>query len=149
VPIRDAGPDDLPRLIALLDQLSLDGPREDVAHPEAYRSVFEAVLADPKQRILLLEDEGRLLGSVTLIIVPNLTHNGAPWAQVENVVVEADERGAGHGEALMRHAIEAAREAGCYKLVLTSSKRRSDAHRFYRRLGFEVTHEAFRYDLGA
>jgi GNAT superfamily N-acetyltransferase len=79
--------------------------------------------------------------------VPNLSHKGRPWAQVENVIVDASERGAGYGEQMMRFALDAAREAGCYKLVLTSNKQRDEAHRFYRRLGFRASHEGFRYGL--
>jgi GNAT superfamily N-acetyltransferase len=66
---------------------------------------------------------------------------------VEDVVVDAAMAGRGYGEALMQRAIELARAAGCYKLVLTSNKARTDAHRFYRRLGFKATHEGFRIDL--
>lgn len=147
--IRDATEEDLPRIVELLAQLSLEGPREDVGPPlpETYRKAFRDVLADAKQRQLVLEDGGRIVGLTTLIIVPNLSHQGRPWAQVENVVVDEERRSSGLGEHLMRHAIDLAREAGCYKLVLTSSKQRADAHRFYDRLGFRATHEGYRHDL--
>jgi len=147
--IRDATEDDLPRIVELLALLSLDEPREDLGPPlpEGYRRAFRDVLADAKQRQLVLEDGGRIVGLTTLIIVPNLSHQGRPWAQVENVVVDQEQRSAGFGEQLMRTAIDLAREAGCYKLVLTSNKGRADAHRFYSRLGFRATHEGFRFDL--
>ena len=45
------------------------------------------------------------------------------------------------------HAVELARQAGCYKVALTSNKLRDDAHRFYRRLGFIATHKGFRIEL--
>jgi GNAT superfamily N-acetyltransferase len=38
---------------------------------------------------------------------------------------------------MMEHARELAREAGCYKLALSSNQRRVQAHAFYERLGFE------------
>ena len=147
--IRDATEEDLPRIVELLAQLSVESPREDLGPPlpDAYRRAFRDVLADPKQRQLVLEDGGRIVGLTTLIIVPNLSHQGRPWAQVENVVVDQEQRSAGFGEQLMRTAIDLAREAGCYKLVLTSNKGRADAHRFYSRLGFRATHEGFRFDL--
>jgi GNAT superfamily N-acetyltransferase len=63
------------------------------------------------------------------------------------VVVDASARGAGYGELLLRYVIEEARRAGCYKLSLTSNKRRTDAHRFYQRLGFQATHEGYRVEL--
>ena len=74
---------------------------------------------------VVAEAGGRICGAATLIIVPNLTHQGRPYAIVENVVVDETQRGAGFGELLMRHAIEAARRAGCYKLSLTSNRRRA------------------------
>jgi GNAT superfamily N-acetyltransferase len=41
------------------------------------------------------------------------------------------------GRAMMAHAIEQCRKAGCYKLALSSNLKREDAHRFYESLGFE------------
>ena len=147
--IRDATEADLPRLVELLAQLSFDEQREKPGPPlpESYRSAFREARADPKQRQLVLEVNGRIIGSTVLIIVPNLSHQGRPWAIVENVIVDETVRGGGHGERLMRYALDAAREAGCYKLVLASNKQRSDAHRFYTRIGFRATHEGFRHEL--
>ncbi|MCH7685586.1 MAG: GNAT family N-acetyltransferase, partial [Planctomycetes bacterium] len=67
-----------------------------------------------------------------------------PLATVENVIVDEGERDAGYGRQLMRYAIAEAKAAGCYKIVLTSHKARTEAHRFYEGLGFESTHEAYR-----
>ena len=82
-----------------------------------------------------------------LVIVPNLGHDGAPYALIENVVVDEAARGAGHGERLLRYMIDEARAAGCYKVVLTSRKSRQDAHRFYERIGFERRARASRHTL--
>jgi len=48
---------------------------------------------------------------------------------------------------MMRWAIARCRERGCGLLQLTSNKQRPDAHRFYRRLGFEQSHEGFKMQL--
>ena len=148
--VRDATEADLPRIVELLAQLALDGrPREasDSILPETYRQAFQAVDADPRQRLLLIEAQGRVIGTATLIIIPNLSYRGRPYGIVENIVVDAAERGLGYGELLLRTAIDEARQAGCYKLSLTSNKRRKDAHRFYERVGFKATHEGYRADL--
>ena len=147
--VRAASKHDLPRLIELLAQLSLDEAREDLSrpHPSAYDAALQEVLADPRQTLLVAEEDGAVVGMACYIQVPNLSHVGRPYAFVEDVVVDAVMRGKGYGEALMQRAIELARTAGCYKLVLTSNKARTDAHRFYRRLGFKATHEGFRIDL--
>ncbi len=147
--IRGATRHDLPRLIELLAQLSLDEPREDLSwpRPAAYDIALREIRSDPNQELLVADLDGNVIGMALFVRIANLSHVGRPYAMVEDVVVDLTHRGQGYGEALMRRAVEVAREGGCYKLVLTSNKARSDAHRFYRRLGFEATHEGFRIDL--
>jgi GNAT superfamily N-acetyltransferase len=147
--VREANENDLPRLIELFAQLSPEDPHEDAGPPlpDAYVDVFRRIDADPNQHLLVLERFGNVIGSAVVIVVPNLTHIGTPYAIVENVVVDEPERGSGGGEALMRKTVEMARAAGCYKVALTSNKRRGGAHRFYHRLGFQASHEGFRLDL--
>ena len=145
--IRPARTEDLPVLVDMYQDLSLEGEsREEVSQPlpEAYGQAFQQIEADPRQRLLVAEAGGRIVATLVLIIVPNLTHVGRPWAVIENVVVAHGERDRGCGEILMRHAIDEARRAGCYRLSLTCNKRRTDASRFYERLGFVATHEGYR-----
>jgi GNAT superfamily N-acetyltransferase len=146
VTIREAVVDDLPRIVALLQQLSLDEPREQSEGPlpESYVTALRQIETDPRQRLLVVEAEGRVVATMLLMISPNLSHRGRPWALVDNVAVDKGSRRKGYGEALMRYAVEEARRAGCYKVSLTSDKQRADAHRFYRRLGFTASHEGFR-----
>jgi GNAT superfamily N-acetyltransferase len=59
------------------------------------------------------------------------------------MVVNEAHRSRGIGQALLDRAAELAQEAGCYKIMLGSNKKRSDAHRFYRKAGYEATHEGF------
>jgi GNAT superfamily N-acetyltransferase len=91
--------------------------------------------------------DGRPVGTVDLLVVENLTHGGQPWAIVENVVVDAAARRLGVGRALMAEAERLSREASCYKLQLLSHQRRTWAHEFYRRLGYEETARGFRLHL--
>lgn len=105
------------------------------------------MLADPRQKLVVAERDGRIIASAVSVLVPNVTHDGRPYAILENVVVDAAERGRGVGEALVRHLAEEARQEGCYKVALTSNKRRAGAHRFYTRIGFIATHEGFRIEF--
>ncbi|MDP9181055.1 MAG: GNAT family N-acetyltransferase [Chloroflexota bacterium] len=150
--IREAAEADLPQLVALLAQLAPDVPeREDASSPlpYEYHLVLRQIIETPGQHIFVLEERGKIVGTAALSVIPNVSHRGTPYATIENVVVDAKVRSKGYGELLMHHAIEEARRAGCYKVALTSNKRREDAHRFYERLGFRRTHEAFRLDLDA
>lgn len=142
--IRDATIDDLPTLVRLLGQLN---ETPSPAPTQRHVAAFAALTADSRQRLLVVEHDGVVVGTAAMIIVPNLGHNGTPFAIVENVVVEEAARGQRHGEALLRYIINEAQAAGCYKVVLTSRKHRKDAHRFYQRLGFDATSEGFRYTL--
>ena len=144
--IRRATEADLPRIVELLSQLSLGDDRDTPAEPlpESYRAALRQIEADPRQQLLVVEAEGHVVATGTLGIIPNLSYRGRPWAFVEGLVVDSSARGKGYGEALLRYAIEEARRAGCYKISLTSNKRRTEAHRFYQKLGFVATHEGFR-----
>lgn len=145
--IRTATEADLPPLIELMAQLRPDEPQaEDPSRTEDYARVFARMTAQG-QRVLVAEDDGRIAGALVLAIIENITKRGTPYAIIENVVVDEAARGRRLGEALIRHAVAEARKAGCYKVSLTSNKRRTEAHRFYERLGFVRTHEAFRINL--
>ena len=72
--------------------------------------------------------------------MPYLFNQGQQWAAVENVVVSRGYQGNGIGVLLMDKAQEICRSYGCSKIILSSNLVRHDAHRFYRRLGWRVTH---------
>ena len=148
--IRDAEERDLAAILGLYKQLAKTS--DGATRPENWermRPIFADVRAHP-QRLLVMELKGRIVGTLVLFIVPNLTHEGLPWAVVENVVIDESIRGAGYGLRLMEHGEAIAREAGCYKLQLTShSEREEIAHPFYEALGYETNARAFRKSFRA
>jgi GNAT superfamily N-acetyltransferase len=56
-------------------------------------------------------------------------------------------RGRGLGRAMMRWAIDRARDRGCRMVQLTTDKARAEAHRFYTSLGFVDSHTGFKLSL--
>ncbi len=142
VTIRDATADDLPQIVALISQLN-----EEWVFGEQHRRVFAEIQADARQRLIVVEDGGRIAATASIVVVPNLGRGGRPYAVIENVVVDEAARGGGVGSMMMRHLVDHARDAGCYKVSLTSRTFRTDAHRFYERLGFEPTSVGFRHTL--
>lgn len=56
---------------------------------------------------------------------------------VEDVIVDAKMRRQGIAEALMRYAIELARESGANGVALTSNPQREAANKLYQALGFQ------------
>jgi ribosomal protein S18 acetylase RimI-like enzyme len=81
------------------------------------------------------------------VFIPSLSRGGSKRALIEAVRVTSSLRGQNIGTALMRKAIEESRAAGCSVVQLTSDRRRTRAHLFYRRLGFEQSHIGFKLEL--
>jgi GNAT superfamily N-acetyltransferase len=140
---RDARDGDLPALIALYEQLA-ERPAARPCEGEAAREILAAIIADDSRRLVVAELDGALVGSADLVIALGLSHGGKPWAIVEHVIVADHVRRQGVGSELMRHLIDIAELAGCYKLQLLSGKQRIGAHGMYRNVGFEALAEGFR-----
>ncbi len=142
--VREATAADLPRVLELYGQLSL-GPDDYDRPPDpaGSREAFDAMGQTPGFHLLVAEEDGAVQGTLVLAVLPNFSYRNRPWAVIENVVVDEAHRNRGIGAALMEQAAAIAREAGCYKVVLTSNKKRPEAHKFYTRLGYIQTHEAF------
>ncbi|MEU4925062.1 GNAT family N-acetyltransferase [Streptomyces yokosukanensis] len=145
--IRRATVDDLPAIVAMLADDPLGSQRESPDDMAPYRAALERVDADPNQSLVVAVREDRVIGTLQLTIIPGLSHRGAVRALIEAVRIHADERGSGLGSQLIDWAIDASRQRGCLMVQLTSDKTRTDAHRFYERLGFSPTHEGFKLRL--
>jgi GNAT superfamily N-acetyltransferase len=142
VRVREATVEDLQALRALLR--GLHDPPSTISENHG---IWHRMLTDPNRTILLGERDGFAVGTADVLVVPNLTFDGSPWAVVENLIVHPEYRGIGTGTALMEAAVALAETAGCYKLQLASSMHRTRAHRFYDALGFERAAIGFRRHL--
>lgn len=151
VTIREARREDLETLVSLIHEGIVEGSVSDEDPgpplPRGYLDAFEAIEAHPSCRLMAVELDGRVVGTFSLAILPNFAHQGRPVAQIESVHVAAELRSHGIGEQMVRWAIEEARAAGCVRLQLTSNKKRTRAHDFYRRLGFVASHEGMKLAL--
>jgi GNAT superfamily N-acetyltransferase len=90
---------------------------------------------------------GAVVATCQLSFLPGLARGGAVRLQLEGVRVREDYRNEGLGRAMVEWAVGEARRRGCALVQLTSDKRRSDARRFYERLGFVASHEGFKVQL--
>ena len=143
---RDARRDDLPRIIALLTDDALGAGREK-APMLAYEQAFDTVAADGNNVLVVGELDGEVVASMQLTFIPTISRGGSTRMLVEAVRVDTRLRNQGLGSLLMAEAHRRGRERGCTLAQLTSDKRRSDAHRFYTRLGYAQSHEGFKLSL--
>jgi GNAT superfamily N-acetyltransferase len=149
VVIRDATQADLPAIVALYADDELGSARDAVSDPlaEGYGRAFAAMDADPRQRLIVAEVDRTVIATLQLIFLVGLTHGGAERAHIAAVRVASPLRGKGIGSDLMQWVIEQARRRGCSAVELMSNARRTDAQRFYARLGFAPTHVGMKLRL--
>lgn len=144
---RDATSDDLPAVVRLILEDSMSATAETGAPPDAPQRALEAVDADSNNRLIVVEQDGAIIGTCQLTFIPSLTHRGGWIAQVGNVRVDGTLRGQGLGQQLMEWCIQQARERGCSLFQLSSNNARERAHAFYKRLGFAQSHAGFKLNL--
>ncbi|MFD6026709.1 GNAT family N-acetyltransferase [Streptomyces griseoluteus] len=145
--IRPANPDDIPAIVAMLADDPLGAQRESPDDLTPYLAAFERLDTDPNQHLVVAVRDGRVIGTLQLTIIPGLSRRGATRSLIEAVRVHAEERGSGLGSELIQWAVDTSRHLGCHLVQLTSDKTRTDAHRFYERLGFTASHEGFKLSL--
>jgi GNAT superfamily N-acetyltransferase len=136
--IRSATPADTERLVRLLGILfSIEADfRPD---PERQRRGIALMLADPERRtVLVAEHTGEVVAMVTAQLVVS-TAEGGPAALVEDMVVEAAERGRGFGRRLLEAAEAWAAARGATRLQLLADRENEPALRFYARMGWRPT----------
>lgn len=137
--IRRALEGDAPELARLLTPLGYPRSEEDL------RAVWDAWEADGNFALVAEGSDG-LIGVVTLHSMVVL-HRPRPVGRITSLFVDTPARGAGLGRALMEAAENALRERGCGLVEVTSHRRRTDAHTFYERFGYERTSYRFAREL--
>jgi len=90
---------------------------------------------------------GEVVGTFQTTLIVVMSGRGSTTLRVEAVQTREDMRGRGIGEKMMRHAIAQGQAIGARVVHLTSNLQRTDAHRFYKRLGFEQSHAGFKLKL--
>lgn len=144
---RAATEDDVPTIVAMLADDYLGAQRESLDDLAPYQQALAQITADPRLMQMICERDGEILGTLQISITPGLSHKGMSRAMIEGVRVGAATRGGGIGRQMIAWAIEYAREHGCGLVELSTNKTRTDAHRFYERLGFEQSHFGYKLKL--
>jgi len=149
ITVRTSRREDVPAIVRLLADDELGAKRERVEEPVAanYFRAFDEIAADPGNELLVAVRGDEVVGCLQLTIIPGLSRVGMKRGQLESVRVSSRHRGVRVGDQLVREAIARARAAGCGLVQLTSDSSRTDAQRFYQRLGFVATHVGMKLSL--
>jgi len=149
IALRRATVADVPAIVALLADDPLARLREDASTPLApgYLAAFRAIDADAKQLLAVAVDDGQVIGTLQLTFIAGISRKGALRGLIEAVRIAEDRRSTGLGQQMVEWAIAECRRRGCRLVQLTSDNARGDAHRFWKRLGFEASHVGFKLGL--
>ncbi|MFZ3558688.1 MULTISPECIES: GNAT family N-acetyltransferase [unclassified Streptomyces] len=145
--IRPAAAEDIPQIVAMLADDPLGAQRESPEDLAPYLAAHARLTADTNQHLVVAVRGGSVVGTLQLSIIPGLSRKGSTRSIIEGVRIHADERGSGLGTQLIEWAVEESRRQGCQLVQLTSDVTRTDAHRFYERLGFVGSHLGFKLQL--
>lgn len=146
---RNARRADVPAIVRMLEDDDLGSQREKYQEPlpESYLAAFEQLDRDDNHELIVAELHGEVIGTLHLMFLPSLSYQGGLRAQVESVRVDTKCQNQGIGSKMMKWAIERARERGAHIVQLTTHQTRTDAHRFYQRLGFTGSHLGMKLSL--
>jgi ribosomal protein S18 acetylase RimI-like enzyme len=126
---------DLPALLQLYAHLHRKD--EPLPEPRVVESVWGELLSSPHFFCFGGHENGSLVSSCTLVIVPNLTRGCRPYALIENVVTHTDYRNRGWGHTILSHAMGAAWTRRCHKVMLMTGRKDDAIIRFYESAGFD------------
>lgn len=138
--VTEATPELQAALARLLPQLNPNLPVPDMER-------LRRLVADPAVKLLIAREGRQVVGTTTVIV-----YTTPFWikARLDEVVVDAQARGRGVGEALVKASLEVGRRAGAQVAELQSGKgpARAAAHRLYERMGFRIRDtDVFRISL--
>lgn len=136
-PLRPATADDLQRVYALMCEL-----KQTTFEHQAFQAGFLANLQNHHIHYQLAELDGQVIGMIGLHLQFHLHH--VRWiGEIQELVVMPQARGLKVGSQLLAWAEDVARQAGAELTELSTSVKRVDAHRFYVREGYTLSHSRF------
>lgn len=130
--IREAVKNDLSALLKLYSFLK----EEKFEINDRVLEVWNKIFSDDSRHMIVAEEDGKIVSSCVMFIMPNLTHNQRPFAVIENVVTDENYRCRGFATACLNYAREIAILAGCYKIMLLTGSKLPSTHRFYEKAGY-------------
>jgi ribosomal protein S18 acetylase RimI-like enzyme len=128
--VREAGPGDEANIVALIRELAAAGGDSSPVTEET----VTAYLASPGSKVLLAEEEGRVVGLLSFSVRLDLYH-GAPSGMIDELVVHGADRDRGVGSALVSEVLRRLEAMGCAEASVTTMPDNEGALRFYRSHG--------------
>jgi len=123
---------ELPSLLELYQQLHSDDVIDEVTAKSIWQNIKNQDI-----KYFVAKENGKIIASCYICIISNLTRGGRSIGFIENLITDEKHRRKGIGKTILENAIKYAKEQNCYKVLLQSGNKRTDAHPLYEKLGFD------------
>ena len=101
---------------------------------EIWKKQFLEISNNPYHNIFVIEDENKIIGSITLLIELKMIRGTHKVSHIEDVVVNKDYRGKGLAKKLINYCINFSKINNCYKIILNCDEKLIS---FYSKIGFK------------
>ena len=123
-------------ILSLLELYKQLNPEDNIIDEFTAKNIWENI-ENQNIKYFIAKENGKVIASCYICIIPNLTRGGKSVGFIENVITDIEYRGKGIGKKIIKNAIKYAKEQNCYKILLQSGNKRTDAHGFYESMGFD------------
>lgn len=107
---------------------------------EEARRIFSQL----NSQVYVAEKNGEILGTAALLLEQKFINQGGKVAHIEDVAVRQDIQTQGIGKLLIRHLIDVASKASCYKIILDC---KPELISYYNQFGFQESDRHLRLNL--
>lgn len=98
---------------------------------------IDTIRRDPNNFLLVYDEAGEILGTVTLNICLQALHGSRPYGVVENIIVHENHRSKNIGQKLLEYVEDYCRSINCHRIMLLSNSKRERAHQFFEKVGYD------------
>lgn len=100
---------------------------------------IDRLRCEPYNFLLVYEEEGEILGTLTLNICLQALHGFRPYGVVENIIVHEKYRSKKIGQKLLQYVEEYCKSIDCHRIMILSNSKRQRAHQFFEREGYNAS----------
>lgn len=133
--IRHAKTTDAEAIQTLLEQLGYDPPPN-------FAAKLERIATHPDEALLVYQPDTEIVAFLSLHFIPQIALTG-DFARISYFAVKDKARSHGIGREFEEYITLLARERNCDRIEVHCHSRRTDAHRFYERQGYEESPKYF------
>jgi len=123
-------------LLSLLELYKQLNPDDGMIDEITAKSIWMKI-QNQNIKYFVARENGKVIASCYICIIPNLTRGGKSIGFIENIITDIKYRRKGIGRNIVETAIKYAKEQNCYKVLLQSGNKRTEAHMFYESMGFD------------